>query len=72
MIRTIKDKPNQSAIDLLSESLDKAKSGELTGITIMSEFKGGTYSLGGSSTMSRLQTAGILLEAAISRLMKEE
>ncbi len=36
----------------------------------INELKGGTYAISGTSTLSRLQTAGALLDAAVARLQE--
>lgn len=68
----MKEIPNllisRSTIESLEGALERAKTGETIGVTIVEEKKGGFYSISGSSTSSSTQTAGMLLDAAITRL----
>jgi hypothetical protein len=68
----VKEIPNllisKTTIEALENALARAKSGEVIAVTIIEEYKGGTYSSSGSSTSSRTQTAGMLLDAAMTRL----
>jgi hypothetical protein len=58
----------ESVIDLLTTQLAEAQTGRIVGICGVVEYANGTYETIGSQTMSRLQTAGALLEAAMKRL----
>lgn len=68
----IPKKINQDALKMIKEISSQIESGEVTGFTIAVEFDDGTYMTMGSSTMSRLQTSGILLDMAIRRLDKDD
>lgn len=48
--------------------LARCISGETVAVTSIEEKPDGTYSVEGSGTLSRLQTAGVLLDAAMRRL----
>lgn len=48
--------------------LDRIESGNVVAFTVVLEHPDGTYSIGGSGTLSRLQMAGALLDAAVTRL----
>lgn len=65
------DECRQSAIDTLRGLLAEAEAGSIIAVTGIVECRDGNYRHFGSSTMSRLQTSGALLEAAINRLNKE-
>ena len=62
---------NKKAIAVLEGLLEEAQAGTLIAVTGIAEFMDGTYRDFGSATMSRLQTAGALLECAIERLKIE-
>ncbi len=47
---------------------ERIEAGEVTAFTVVMEHPDGTYSVGGPATLSRLQTAGALLDAAMRRL----
>ena len=57
-----------SAVKQAQDLLEICQSGECVGFTVIIETTGGQYRVAGSQTMSRLQTSGALLEAAIERL----
>lgn len=50
--------------------LARCEAGEVVAVTAIEEHPGGTYELGGTVTPSRFQTAGMMLEAAVTRLSK--
>lgn len=60
------------AIEYVRGLLARCESGEVVAVTVLEEHRGGTYALGGSSTPSRTQTAGMLLDLAIARLLRED
>lgn len=62
------EKCRGSAIKELREALELAESGEIIACYGVLESRNGTYRHFGSATMSRLQTAGALLECAVQRL----
>jgi hypothetical protein len=61
-------KVSASAVKQAEDLLEICQSGECVGFTVIIEIVGGQYRVAGSSVMSRLQTSGALLEAAIDRL----
>jgi hypothetical protein len=63
-LHPIKDDVIAYARDLLA----RCEAGEVIAVTAVEEYPGGTYAVGGSSSNSRTQTAGMLLDAAITRL----
>ena len=67
-IREMPKKINQDAINELEDVLAGIRRGEITGVTITCENSDNTYTTRGSCTLSRLQSAGVLLEMAIGRL----
>lgn len=67
-MRVVKSGINKSAIELLEKALESVKSGETIAVTIVSEFNNAEYSLQFSTSSTRTQTAGFLLDAAIKRL----
>lgn len=74
-VSTLKAAPdhcNDETVELLRTLLADAQSGDLVALTGVAEYRGGTYAHIGSSTMSRLQTSGALLEAAVKRLGFED
>lgn len=52
--------------------LARCMAGEVVAVTAVEEHPGGTYFVGGSSVSSRTQTAGMLLDAAVTRLASDE
>lgn len=67
-LHTVRDECRDDAVRTLRDLLERAEAGEIIAVTGVAEIDGGTYRHFGSSTMSRLQTSGALLEAAIERL----
>ena len=65
---TERDKCAQDAAKALHEVLGEVESGDAIAVYGIVEYKTGTYRQFGSATMSRLQTAGALLECAVERL----
>ena len=63
-----KKKVVSCTVEKLRELLARAEAGEICGFTGIIEFPDETYQAVGSTTMSRLQTSGALLDAAIQRL----
>lgn len=61
-----------SAVAYARELLDLCESGEVVSITILEEFRDGTYHIAGSSLGNRWLTAGRLLDAAMTRLLNEK
>lgn len=72
VLKAAPDQCGEQTVELLRSLLSQAESGELITLTGVAEYRGGTYGNVGSSTMSRLQTAGALLEAAVKRLGFED
>lgn len=68
MIEVVKNKQMQSAVDYAKGLLERCVSGEVVAITAVEELPGGMYQVNGSSTTSKTSTAGMLLDAAITRL----
>lgn len=64
----IKSKPNQDAIDILEKLIGQVERREVTGISVVVENNDGTYHVEGSSTLSRLQTVGALMDIIVNRL----
>lgn len=60
--------PDLGAVEYAEGLLARCRSGETVGVTAVEEKPGGLYTLHGSKTLSRLQTAGALLDAAVWRL----
>lgn len=56
------------AIQYVQELLRRCEAGEVVAVTAIEECRDGTYRVGGSSVSSRTQTAGMLLDAAVTRL----
>lgn len=71
MIRVIKNTHSEAAIEYAKELLSRCESGEIVAITAIEETPRGTYLIRSSSTPDRFSTAGMLLEAAITRLTTE-
>lgn len=67
-LRTLAVQCHEETVGVLSDLLRRAQAGEIVAVTGVMEFPSGTYTTFGGSTMSRLQTAGALLEAAVIRL----
>lgn len=63
-------KQRESALSEAEALLEGVQEGRIVGFTAVLEHPDGTYSVGGPATLSRLQSAGALLDAAITRLSK--
>lgn len=61
-------KQRDGLIEYVRDLLQRCESGEVVAVTTLEETREGTYTVAGSGTFSRLQTAGALLDAAITRL----
>lgn len=59
-------------VEYVRELLARCESGEVIAVSVVAEQRGGTYSLEGSTTPSRTQTAGMLLDCAIARLARDD
>lgn len=68
VIKSVEDTAASDVRQYLEALLSEAQGGEIVGLTVVLEYKGGSYCVGGPRVMSRLQTAGALLEAAVKRL----
>jgi hypothetical protein len=68
MLEIIKSKVNQTTVTYVNGLLERCESGETIAVTVLEEYPGGTYCVTGSSVSKRLETAGMLLDAAITRL----
>ena len=62
------DEAAAKVIDYLEQALERAKESQIIGVTVIEENREGCYTIGGPSSMNRLQTAGALFDAAVSRL----
>ena len=71
MLTLLPKKDNTSAIEFARGLLARCESGEVIAVTAIEESMGGTYVVLGSTTPSRTQTAGMLLDAAMQRLKEE-
>ncbi len=63
--------PNRQKAACLDDAralVERVESGNVVGFTMILEHPDGTYTVGGPATLSRLQSAGALLDAAIGRL----
>jgi hypothetical protein len=67
-MKLVPPKINKTAVEYVENLLEKTKSGEVIGVTVVQENSDGTYSSGGSSVSSRTACAGMFLDAAITRL----
>lgn len=70
-LKTVRVACQESVIATLETLLEEARRGELISVYGIAEGKSGAYKQFGSATMSRLQTAGALLECAMDRLRAE-
>lgn len=68
IIQSVGEKVQIDVIETLRRLTDRACAGEIIGIAGIAELPGGSYEIIGSKTLSRLQTAGALLDAACTRL----
>lgn len=64
----IPKKINYDALEVVKSIIPRIESGEIVGVTLAIEESDGSYTTMGSTSMSRLQTAGLLLDLAIKRL----
>jgi hypothetical protein len=66
-LKTVRSKLPEETAAYLRELAEKADHGEIVAITVVIENANGTYTLGGTRTLSRLQTMGALMDAAFWR-----
>ncbi len=66
----IPKKINTDALEVVKRIIPQIESGEIIGVTFAVENADGSYTTMGSTTMSRTQTAGILLDLAVRRLQE--
>lgn len=59
------------ALHYARELLRRCESGEVVAVTAVEEQRDGTYAVLGSYVSSRTQTAGMLLDAAMTRLAQD-
>jgi hypothetical protein len=71
-LRTVRVQNSETAARLLRQLADEADRGEVLSFMGIVETAGGGYETVGSATLSRLQTAGALLECAMLRLKAED
>lgn len=67
-LKVLPNRQSESAIAYARALLERCERGEVIAVTAVEEDGQGGYSLMGSKTKSRTQTAGMLLDAAITRL----
>ena len=70
-MQVVPPKVNKTAVAYAESLLKKAQSGEVIAITAVEEYSDGTYTTAGSSCSSRTAIAGMLLDAAITRLQRD-
>lgn len=66
-LKTVRSKLPEETATYLRELAETADRGEIIAITVVIENANGTYTLGGTRTLSRLQTMGALMDAAFWR-----
>lgn len=66
-LRTVRSTLHEQAADCLRTMAARADAGEIVAVTIVYEYADGCYGITRSPTLSRLQTMGALLDAAIMR-----
>lgn len=69
-LRSVAVECNEDAVQHLKDLLADAEAGEVLTVSGIAELRDGTYRQFGSTTMSRLQTAGCLLELAVRRVQE--
>lgn len=62
----------QSAIEYARGLLKRCEAGEVITVTAIEEHPNRTYVVQGNGTPSRHETAGMLLEAAMTRILDED
>lgn len=70
-MKVVPPKVNKTAVAYAEKLLKKTQSGEIVGVTAVEEYSDGTFNSGGSSCSSRTAMAGMLLDAAITRLQQD-
>jgi hypothetical protein len=65
-------KKSNTAISEAKALLSRCEAGDVVAFTVIEEQPNGTYSVTGSATASRTASAGMLLDAAITRLKDGE
>lgn len=66
-LRTVRSTLHEKTADCLRQLAERAERGEIVAVTVVTEFADGCYGISGSPVLSRLQTMGALLDAAIMR-----
>lgn len=66
-LRPVRSTLHQEAAAKLRGLAERADSGEIVAVTVVYELADGCYGVVGSPTLSRLQTMGALLDAAMMR-----
>ncbi len=72
IVNIVKLTRNETAIEYVKGLLARVEAGETVAVTALEEHPGGTYRIQGSSVSSRTATAGMLLDAAITRLQRDD
>lgn len=67
LLRVERSTIHEEAAAKLRSLAERADTGEIIGVTVVYELSSGSYGVVGSRTLSRLQTMGALLDAAIMR-----
>lgn len=69
-LTAVDSEASASCIPVLRQLLEEAERGDLIGFSGVAEYRG-SYRVVGTATLSRTQTAGALLDAAITRLAND-
>lgn len=67
-LKAIEPKPNQDAITLLEEILERAREGDIVSVGIVYDLQGGGWGSAFSSSNNHRQDAAMLMELAMRRL----
>lgn len=71
-VRLMRSRTNESTIVYVRDLLARCESGEVVEVTCLERLSGGAYQTHGGEIANRLETAGALLEAAMTRLSSGE
>lgn len=68
-LRTVRSTLHEEAAVKLRELAARADAGEIVSVTVVAEHPDNSYSITWSQSLSRLQSMGALLDAAIAKAM---
>lgn len=71
-VSTLIPAQQKALIEYVTDLLARCESGDVIAVTAIEQLPGGNYAIRGNRTASRHETAGMLLDAAITRLRDDD